>query len=182
MAKVDGPLMSMTATGTYGGTLTFARRKGVNVVRQRVTPANPQTANQMIARNRLSTGGVLQRWVNATTQKQSGETLTDKALLTAAAPSNSTWNAYLVQAITGAGGTTYSAAQVAWAALTAPQKTAWNDAAAARTPAINAAAQRAEGGASTTDLTAGNVFWLLEYGLASVGLAASPTATPTVYA
>lgn len=182
MAKVDGPLMSMTATGTYGGTLTYARRKGVNVVRQRVTPANPQTAGQMAARNRLSTGGVLQRFVNNCTRKQPGKTHTDKELLAAGSPSNSTWNAFLVQAITGAGGTTYTAAQVGWAALTAPQKTAWDGAAAALTPAITSAAQRGEGGVSSTELTAGNVFWLLQYGLASVGLAASPTSTPPTYA
>lgn len=182
MAKVDGPLMSMTATGTYGKTLTFSRRKGTNVVRQRVTPANPQTAGQMVARNRLSTGGVLQRWVNSTDLAQPGEAMTDKELLAAAAPSNSTWNAFLVQAITGPGGTTYSAAQVAWAALTAPQKSAWNVAAGALTPAMNAAAQRAEGGVSATELDAGNVFFLYQYGLASVGLAPTPTGTPPTYA
>ena len=182
MAKVDAPLMSMTATGTYGGTLTFSRRKGVNVVRQRVTPANPQTSGQMTARNRMSTGGVLQRFANNTALKQPGKTSTDKALLAGGAPSNSTWNAYLVQAITGGNGVTYSAAQVAWAALTAPQKSAWDAAAAALTPAITAAPQRAAGGGATTSLTAGNVFWLYQYGLASVGLASTPGAVPPVYA
>lgn len=182
MAKVDGPLMSMTATGTYGKSLTYSRRKGVNVVRQRVTPANPQTEGQMIARNRMSTGGVIQRFINNTALTQPGETSTDKALLAAGAPSNSTWNAYLVQAITGGNGVTYSAAQVAWAALTAPQKAAWDAAAAALTPAMTAAPQRAEGGASTTELSAGNVFWIYQYGLASVGLAPTPGAVPPVYA
>lgn len=182
MAKVNGPLMSMEASGTYGGTLTFGRRKGVNVVRQRVTPADPKTAGQEAARNRLRTGGVLQVWANATTLELSGYTGTDAERLAAAAPSNSTWNAYLVQIITGRGGLTYTAARSAYAALTAQQKTAWTDAAGALTPALGGAAQTEAGGGQITPLTAGEVFFIYQYGLASVGLAASPTGTPPTYA
>ena len=87
-----------------------------------------------------------------------------------------------MQAITGGNGTTYSAAQVAWAALTAPQKSAWDSAATGLTPAINPAPQRAEGGASSTDLTAGAVFFIYRYGMASVGLAPTPSAVPPTYA
>lgn len=46
MAKLIGPLMSMDASGTVAGTLTFAKWKGRNYVRQRVIPSNPQTAAQ----------------------------------------------------------------------------------------------------------------------------------------
>lgn len=182
MAKVDGPLMSMTASGTYGGAITYSRRKGANVVRIRVTPANPQTAGQMTARNRMSTGGVLQRFVGNCEDIRTGESMTDKALLAAAAPSNSTWNAFLVQAITGKNAVTYIAALAAWAALTAPQKAAWDAAAVALTPAITEAGQKGAGGVAATALSAGNVFFILLYGLASVGLAISPTGTPPTYA
>ncbi len=49
-AKVVGPLMSMDASGTVAGTVTFAKWKGRNYVRQHVTPANPRSAAQTAVR------------------------------------------------------------------------------------------------------------------------------------
>lgn len=46
MAKLIGPLMSMDASGSIAGTLTFAKVRGRNYVRQLVIPANPRTAGQ----------------------------------------------------------------------------------------------------------------------------------------
>lgn len=46
MARTTGPLMSMDASGSIAGTLTFSKWKGRNYVRQLVIPANPQTALQ----------------------------------------------------------------------------------------------------------------------------------------
>lgn len=46
MVKVTGPMMSMSASGTLGQTLTFARRGGTAYVRQHVIPHNPKTAPQ----------------------------------------------------------------------------------------------------------------------------------------
>jgi hypothetical protein len=46
MAKVNGPLMSLEASGTIGGAITFGKNKGRNFVRVRTTPANPQTVAQ----------------------------------------------------------------------------------------------------------------------------------------
>ena len=46
MALVQGPLMSMEASGTIGKTLTFSKWKGRAYVRSRVTPANPRSAAQ----------------------------------------------------------------------------------------------------------------------------------------
>ena len=46
MAKVTGPLFSMSASGTLGKALVFAGWKGVNYVREHVIPLNPQSANQ----------------------------------------------------------------------------------------------------------------------------------------
>lgn len=46
MAKVTGPLMSMTATGKIGDAIVFGMRKGQAVVRQFVIPANPMTSGQ----------------------------------------------------------------------------------------------------------------------------------------
>ncbi len=38
--------MSLDASGTVAGTITFSKWKGRNYVRQRVTPANPQSEMQ----------------------------------------------------------------------------------------------------------------------------------------
>jgi hypothetical protein len=182
MAKVSGPLMSMEASGAYGSTLVFGKRKGSNVVRQLVTPSNPQSQGQEDARNIVRVGGTLQKFVSATTLKRSGETDTDKLRLAAKAPSNQTWNSYLVQLVSGKGGLTFSAARTAYAALTAPQKTAWETAAAALTPVIGSSYQTTAGGGASTPLTGGEAWFVYNYGLATVGLASQPTGTPPTYA
>lgn len=46
MAKVTGPLMSMSASGTLGGTLVFAEWNGRAYVRKHVIPTNPKSAMQ----------------------------------------------------------------------------------------------------------------------------------------
>lgn len=59
-AKLDGPLMSMGASGSIGGILTFGSNKGRNFVRQLVIPANPQTAAQQGVRSMMKFVG--QEW------------------------------------------------------------------------------------------------------------------------
>lgn len=183
MAKVTGPLMSMDASGAFGGTLVFGKWKGRPTVRQLVTPSNPQTANQMAARNRVRLTGVAQHQVNISTQVKTGQTLTEQALLTAAAPSGYAWNGFLTDSIIGAGGITYTAAQAAWAALTAPNKTTWDGAAAARVPAFPAVNQVGAGGVAATALTAGNAYFVHQYGMYAAGIyTAAPTAVPPTFA
>jgi len=46
MAKVTGPLMSMTASGKIGDAIVFGMLKGQAVVRSFVIPANPMSADQ----------------------------------------------------------------------------------------------------------------------------------------
>lgn len=46
MAKVTGPLMSMSASGQVGKAIVFAAWKGVNYVRQYVIPSNPESEDQ----------------------------------------------------------------------------------------------------------------------------------------
>jgi hypothetical protein len=50
MASVKGPLFSLDASGTVAGTVTFAKWKGRNYLRQTVIPANPQTDLQTAVR------------------------------------------------------------------------------------------------------------------------------------
>jgi hypothetical protein len=175
--------MSMEASGAFGGALVFGKWKGRPTVRQLVIPANPKSANQTIARNRVRATGSAQRQVNLSLQVATGQTLTDQSLLMAAAPAGYAWNGFLTDSMIGAGGLTYTAGQAAWAALTAPQKTAWDDAAAARVPAFFAANQTITGGGAGTALTGGNVYFLQQYGMYAAGiLTVAPGAVPPTYA
>lgn len=55
MAKVTGPLMSMSASGKIADAIVFGAWKGVNYVRQYVIPANPQSTGQ--GDQRIMVGG-----------------------------------------------------------------------------------------------------------------------------
>lgn len=57
MAKVTSPLMSLDASGSIAGAITFSKWKGRNYVRQLVIPANPRTAGQQAARAAVGAGG-----------------------------------------------------------------------------------------------------------------------------
>ncbi len=46
MAKVKGPLFSLSASGQIAKTLVYGDWKGIDVVRKYVIPANPRTAGQ----------------------------------------------------------------------------------------------------------------------------------------
>lgn len=50
MARTVGPLMSLDASGSVAGTLTFSKWKGRGYVRQLVIPANPKTVLQVSTR------------------------------------------------------------------------------------------------------------------------------------
>ena len=55
MAKVDGPLLSLDASGSIGGAMTFSKWKGINYVRYKTKPTNPQTTAQTTQRTAFST-------------------------------------------------------------------------------------------------------------------------------
>ena len=181
MAKVSGPLMSMDASGKFGGAIVFSKWKGRNVVRQLVVPANPNSAGQETARNRTRVTGALQSWVNTTSMKAPTQTLTDKLRIKAVTPGGFAWNGFLTQTLIGPGGLTYDAATAAYAALTAPEKAAWEAATDDIVPVINDVYQTVAGGGAGTPITDGEVFFILQYGLSLLGLADMPGAVPPVY-
>ena len=182
MAKVSGPLFSMEASGSYGGAIVFAKWKGRQYSRQLVIPANPNSSNQETVRNRLRVTGAIQKWVNATSMRESGQTITDKARIIAATPGGYSWNGFLVDNCVGKGGLTYLAAEAAFTALAEGERTAWNTAALALSPALAQVFQTTAGGAAGTPKTAGEAFFIYRYGLSQIGLVAAPGATPPTYA
>lgn len=54
MAKVTGPLLSLSASGTVAGTMTFSRWKGRAYVRQRVIPTYSNTTGQSKIRDLMT--------------------------------------------------------------------------------------------------------------------------------
>lgn len=55
MAKVNGPFMSLDASGTIAGVLTASKWKGRNYMRIKTNPANPKTPAQLAVRSILGT-------------------------------------------------------------------------------------------------------------------------------
>jgi len=183
MAKVSGPLFSVDASGGFASALVFGKWKGRNTVRQLVTPSNPQSQIQQDQRNMVRNVGVAQHFANLTTEKGDSRLSTDKDLLKALAPAGQAWNGFLSKSMIGAGSLNYAAAAAAWTALTAPQKTAWDDAADATTPAFPQTYQAEALGVAGTPLTSGQGFFHYQYGLYVAGVSAvAPSAVPPVYA
>ncbi len=56
MAKVTGPLFSLSASGQIAKTLVFMKWKGIADVRKYVIPANPNTAAQQAQRATYNCG------------------------------------------------------------------------------------------------------------------------------
>ncbi len=53
MAVVKGPLFSLDASGTVGGSIVFGKWKGRNYVRRHAIPANPESVGQVSVRSML---------------------------------------------------------------------------------------------------------------------------------
>lgn len=182
MAKVTGPLMSVSATGAFAGSMVFAGWKGRAYVRQLVIPLNPRSAGQENSRNNTRIFGAIQAFFNRTVMIRSTETQTDKDLIKAMTPTGYAWNGYLVGQGIGPNGSTIDASFAVYNALTAGEKAAWNTAAAALVPPITAVAQTEAGGGYIADAAAGEVHFHGQYALAVMGLGDTPGATPPTYA
>ena len=113
MAKVTGPLMSLSASGTVGGTITFDKR---GFVRQRVIPANPQTDLQGNQRQMLL--GIQRALTNL------GAAVIDA--VKTVAPVSYRWNSYLLQQVIGPDSSEFEASLTAWNALGGTDRLNWN--------------------------------------------------------
>lgn len=93
MAKVTGPLMSMTASGKLADTIVFFSWKGVSTVRQWLIPANPQSSDQ--GDIRLVIGGVGRAAGKCVADSSYHDQLKDLDVI----PAQQTKQSYLVQYI-----------------------------------------------------------------------------------
>lgn len=182
MAKTNGPLFSLDASGKFGGALVFSKWKGRPTVRQLVTPSNPKTNIQEYRRNSIRTSGAAQKWANQTAMIYPGAAAVDKTRLRDAAPSGQAWNGYLVKSIIGAASVNIDAADALFSGLTGPQQTAWDTAADGLTPAMPPVQWYGAGGAPSILISSGETFFMYVYGLYIAGLATVPGAVPPTYA
>lgn len=89
MAKVTGPLFSISASGKIANAMVHFGWKGLNVVREWVVPANPKSGSQGDVRLVLGGLGRSTRCVEKTSLYQ------DDAKV--CAPSDQTWVSYILQ-------------------------------------------------------------------------------------
>lgn len=94
MAKVQGPLMSMSASGALGKAIVFFGWKGTNVVREWLKPANPQSEGQ--GDQRIIIGGT----GKAVGKIQPGSAFAQQLIDLSLLPAGQTKQSYLVKYIT----------------------------------------------------------------------------------
>lgn len=94
MAKVEGPLFSLAASGQVGKAIVFFPWKGRHVVRGYVKPANPKSTVQGYIRVALS---AISKFVKEIGNKRDGDALDSKIYqaCTAKAPAGLNWNAFI---------------------------------------------------------------------------------------
>jgi hypothetical protein len=178
MAKITGGLFSLSASGKFAKALVFASTRGTQYVRQLVIPANPRSLNQEITRSNMRVAASSVRWTGLQTVLRPGETLMDKASIMLKSIGALAWNTTLVKAMIGEGSIAYDADEASFQALTAPQKTAWDAAAAALTPPIMAVSQTTTGGVAIANATAGKVYFHHVAALWRLAITTQPGAAP----
>ncbi len=109
MATVTGPLFSLDARNSVGKAIVYSSWRGVNYVRGRVIPANPQTVDQTAIR--LLVSHASKAWATGATD---GTTEIDQAYkeaysAVAAGQPMSGFNIFMRDCIAKNGGSSYSA-------------------------------------------------------------------------
>ncbi len=95
MAIVKAPLLSLDARGQIGKSLVFLGWKGLKTVRQHVTPANPQTADQITQRGYVT--ALVSAWKNYFTDAE-GRAAWDRWALNDARPMSG-FNGFMSQTL-----------------------------------------------------------------------------------
>lgn len=167
MAKVTGPLLSLSASGTVGKALTFANWKGINTARIASTPSNPKTVNQMANRAFLAAGGKV--------TKVTDPASTEATFLRTKTPAGQSYASYFVREMLGTGNVNMSAAKTAYnLGGNAAAKAIFDTAAAT----INLESVDLDG-TTNTQVPAGMALWAAYAASYRLGSASTP-ADPTV--
>lgn len=178
MAKVKMPLMSGSASGSFAGTMVFSRSKGRDIVRQLVTPANPNTPAQRLVRNKLAVAAAIMAVVNRMLAIRTGSLVTDEIGLRTYAEAGQTWNASVTKNVVGAFGANYTAAGVAYAAQDAA---AWQAAALALPYPYKNLSTPHPSGVGVIIVTAGEQFYRHQFALFTAGVLSVQPTIPVAY-
>ena len=95
MARLTGPLFSLSASGQLAKSLVYGSWKGVKTVRQYVTPANPNTADQITQRAIVT--AIVSAWKNYFTDSE-GREAWDRSALNDSRPMSG-FNQFMSQAM-----------------------------------------------------------------------------------
>ena len=124
MAKLTGPFMSLSASGTLGKTLTASIWKGQPYMRLRVIPINRNTVGQQTVRSVLGTLAKACRAIltlaNDPADPAMGSQFFQDAV--AAAPAGQSWISYLQKVMNPA----FAADVISYNALDSTHKGYWN--------------------------------------------------------
>ncbi len=166
MAKVTGPLFSVSASGAVGKSFVFfplAHCPGMTPVRQWLKPQNPKTTQQGDVRVKLMAAGRAVRRVEA------GSTL--RTQIEDATPADQIWNSYFVTSILGSNMANVNAALTQWDGLDGGDQGLWTTAANGipfETSSVSYADQ--------DDITPGMALYIAAYGAYMLGLAIADSA------
>lgn len=102
-ARVLGPLLSLSARQTFGKTLTYSVWKGINTVRLKSNPSNPQTETQMAARSIFAAGGKI--------SKASDSFETEATFVKTITPAQQSWISYYISQMLGTSNASFEEAR-----------------------------------------------------------------------
>lgn len=126
MPKVNGPLFSLEARGTVGKAITFARRRGQDIVTVRPVPTQAYTVNQSNAKQVIAIGGEVSRRVfRDQVGRAMGNAMTPLMFLQSIVVAPNTWASTFNRFAFPSGTTTLTAEIAVYDALTDPQKATW---------------------------------------------------------
>ena len=95
MGRVLGPLLSLDASKSVGGALTYKSWRGINTVSVKSNPSNPRTEEQNEARSYFATGGKISKRTDTT-----GSIATQ---LRESAPAGQSYASYFTREVLGSG-------------------------------------------------------------------------------
>lgn len=106
MARVQGGLLSLSASGSVGNALTFKTWKGIGVCSIKSQPSNPKTIAQMLGRGFFAAGGKITKKADLT-----GDVVTYvKTML----PAGQSWASYFIREVMGSNNVNIIAAKAAY--------------------------------------------------------------------
>lgn len=147
MAKVTGPFLSLTASGSMGGALTASMWRGIQTMRIKSNPSNPKTLTQMSTRAAFAAGGKITKKTDRV-----GDVC---VYLKSKTPSQQSWASYFTSEVLGTNLVNFDAAKAAYALVgNAAIKAIFDDA------ATQAGIESVDlDGTANTQISAGNVLW-----------------------